>query len=281
MTEPAASEAATAIVVAVNAGRRCAQTLELAASLAASAGADLEVVFIEDADLLRLADLPVAFEIDRISGTSRKMDARSMLRALRCEVQQVHREIARLGRNTSLRASVRVVRGHYLTEALAASAHGGVTFVHGARRPLPGDFLPATPAPSMAPAMTMGVRSADRARLAARRPLWTLFDGSPASVRALKVALLLSRGVPGKLVVLLPGRSGDETESRKREAQTLAGAAHLQFLDVGQDWLSQLRQALAPGADSLLVLARESPALEGSDARSYLESLSIPVVLVT
>jgi hypothetical protein len=283
VTEIAASETTTTIVVAVNAGRRCARTLELAASLATNAGADLEVVFVEDADLLRLADLPVTFEIDRISGMSRKMDARSMLRALRCEVQQVHREIARLGRNTSLRARVRVVRGHYLTEALAASAHGGVTFVHGARRPLPGDFLPATPAPSMAPAMTMGVAWAHRGseRLAARRPLWTLFDGSPASVRALKVALLLSRGVPGKLMVLLPGRGGDETEGRKREAQALAGAAHLQFLDVGQDWLSQLRRALAPGADSLLVLARKSPALDDSDARSYLETLSIPVVLVT
>jgi hypothetical protein len=263
-------------VVAVNAGRRCAQTLELAASLAVSAGADLEVVFVEDADLLRLADLPVTCEIDRISGMSRQMDGRSMLRALRCEVQHVRREIARLGRNSLLRASVSVVRGHYLTEALAASARGDVTFVHGARRPWPGDFLASTPVPSMA----IGGASAHRGRLAARRPLWTLFDGSAASIRALKIALALSRGVPGKLVVLLAG-GGDETESRKREAQTVAGAAHLQFLDVGQDWLSQLPRALAPGADSLLVLARKSPALDDSDARSYLETLSIPVVLVT
>ena len=285
MTEPASSGAPSAIVVAVNAGRRCAQTLELAASLAASAGADLEVVFVEDPDLLRLADLPVAFEIDRSSGMSRKIDARSMLRALRCEVQQVHREIARLGRNTSLRASVRVVRGHYLTEALVASARGEVTFVPGASRPLPGDYLPATPAPAMTPAMSlamsMGGVSAQRARRAARRPLWTLFDGSPASIRALRVALTLSREGPGKLAVLLAGSGGDEIESRKREAQTVAGTAHLQFLDVGQDWLSKLPRVLAPGANSLLVLARTSPALEDSDTRSLLESLSIPVVLVT
>jgi hypothetical protein len=37
---------------------------------------------------------------------------------------------------------------------------------------------------------------------------------------------------------------------------------------------------LAPSAGGLLVLARESPDLENSAARDYLESLAVPVVLV-
>jgi hypothetical protein len=41
--------------VAVNAARRCGETLEMAAALAISTGADLEVVYVEDANLLRLS----------------------------------------------------------------------------------------------------------------------------------------------------------------------------------------------------------------------------------
>lgn len=275
MTEPASSRPATPVVVAINAAKRCAKTLELATALASNAGADLEVVFVEDADLLRLADLPVTCEIDRTSGMSRDLDARRMLRALRCEVQQVRRELARLGKSSSVHTTMTVVRGHYLTEALAASVRGGVTFVHGARRPWPGDFQPMTAIPSIAVASG----SARGIRPGTRSPLLTLFDGTPASTRALEVALVLSRGAPGRLTVLIAG-GGDETDQYKREAASVAGTANLQFVEAAGNWLSQLGRVLAPGADSLLVLARKTPALEGNDARSYLEALSIPVVLV-
>lgn len=275
MTEPASSRPVSPVVVTISAAKRCAKTLELATALASSAGADVEVVFVEDADLLRLADLPVTFEIDRTSGMTHEMDARRMLRALRCEVQYVRRELGRLGKNRSVHTHMTVVRGHYLTEALAASERGGVTFVHGARRPLPGDFPPAA-----RPSTAAGAGSALGIRPGTRSHLWTLYDGSPASNRALEVALVLSRGALTKLTVLVAGSGGDETESRKREVESIAGTANIQFVSAAENWLSQLGRTLAPGADSLLVLARTTPTLEGGDARCYLEALSIPVVLV-
>jgi hypothetical protein len=276
VTDPAPIGAPAPIVVAINAARRCGETLELATALASSVGADLEVVFVEDANLLRLADLPVTREVDRVSGTTRDLDSRRMLRALRCEVRQLRRQLWRLGRTTTVRSTMRVVRGHYLTEALAASASVDVTFVHGARRPLPGEHLASTPVRSVA----AGAARGPTGRAGAGKPLWTLFDGSPASVRALKVAVKLARTLAGNLVVLLPGRGADEIESLKREAQTAADRADLQYLVVAEYRFSQLGQALAPGAGGPLVLARKSPDLEDSAARSYLESLAVPVVLV-
>ena len=276
MTDPAPSGAATPIVVAINAARRCAQTLELAATLATSVGADLEVVFVEDASLLRLADLPVTREIDRITGMTRDLDSRRMLRVLNGEARQLRRELSRIGKSTSVRSTVRVVRGHYLTEALAASTRVEVTFVHGARRPLPSEHLPSTPVRPIA----AGTEH-DRARRAGgRKPLWTLFDGSPASARALKVAVKLARTLACNLVVLLSARGADEIERRKREAQIASEGMDLQYIVSAENRLSQLSQALAPGACSLLVLARKSPDLEDSAARDYLESLVMPVVLV-
>lgn len=273
MTEPAPTASSTPIVVATNAARRCGETLELATALAASMGADLEVVFVEDAKLLQLADLPVTREVDRTSGTTRELDSQRMLRALRCEVRQLRRELLRIGKTTRVRSTVRVVRGHYFSEALAASASVEVTFMHGARRPLPGEHRPHRPAAS-------GAGRPTAARIGRKQPLWTLFDGSPASARALKVAIKLAYTLAGNLVVLVPGGAAEDIENRKREAQAAADRVDLQYLVVAENRVSQLGGILAPGAGGLLVLARKSPDLESSAARDYLESLAVPVVLV-
>ena len=276
MTDRAPADATTPIVVAINAARRCGETLELATALATSVGADLEVVFVEDANLLRLADLPVTREIDRISGISRELDSRRMLRALHCEARQLRRELARIGRVSSVRSTLRVVRGHYLTEALAASASVDVTFVHSARRPLPWEHQPSAHGRPIAVGATHGRAH----RVSGRKPFWTLFDGSPASGRALAVAVKLARTLACHLVVVLPVSGVDEIERRKREVQLAADKVALQYLVVADKRLSRLGKAPTPGSGSLLVLARKSPDLEDSAARSYLESLTVPVVLV-
>jgi hypothetical protein len=276
VTDPAPTATTKPIVVAINAARRCGQTLELAAALATSVGADLEVVFVEDANLLRLADVPVTREVDRISGMTRELDSRRILRALHCEARQLRRVLSRIGKTTSVRSTLRVVRGHYLTEALAASESVNVTFVHGAGQPLPGEHLSgASERPFAA-----GAAPGRAQRLGERKPLWTLFDGSPASRRALEVAVTLARALACSPLVVLPARDADEIERRKRAAQAAAGRVGLRYLVVAENRFSELSRVLAPGAGSLLVLARKSPELEDSAARSYLASLAVPVVLV-
>ncbi len=276
MIERASADTTPPVVVAINSARRCGETLELATALAAGVGADLEVVFVENADLLRLADLPVTREIDRISGRSRELDSRRMLRALHCEARRLRQELARIGRASSVRSTLRVVRGHYLTEALAVSARVELTFVHSTRHPLPGEHLPSARGRSIAAGETPGRTP----RVAGRNPLWTLFDGSPASHRALAVAARLADILACQLVVVLPVSSVDEIESRKRQVQIAAHKVTLRYLVVADDRLSRLRKAPAANTGSLLVLARQSPDLEDSAARNYLESLTVPVVLV-
>ncbi len=276
MTDPVPTGTTTPIVVAINAARRCGQTLELAAALATSVGADLEVVFVEDANLLRLADVPVTREVDRISGMTRALDSRRMLRALHCETRQLRRELSRIGKTTSVRSTVRVVRGHYLTEALAASANVDVTFVHGAGQLLPGEHRSSA---SVRP-FAAGPAHPRARPPGGKKPPWTLFDGSPASRRALEVALKLARTLSCSPVVVLSARDTGEIERRKHAAQIAAGRVGLRFLVVAENRFSELSQALAPGTGSLLVLARTTPDPEYAATRGTLASLAVPVVLV-
>jgi len=273
-TEAGQSRTNAPIVVTVNATRRCGDTLDMAAALATSLGADLEVVFVEDANLLRLADLPVTREVDRLSGTTRDLDSTHLLRALHCEARQLRHELKRIGLSTSVKSTVRVVRGQILSEALAASAKVDVTFVHGTRRALPGDYPPST---ARRPEMPVPGGTPSRRP---RMPVWTLFEGGAASVRALRVAAMLARTIECKLMVLIPYAGDDAAERQRREARTAVDQVDLRFLDVGQKQSLLQGRILAPGAGSVLVLAGQSRELEDSATLGYLESLAVPLVLV-
>jgi hypothetical protein len=166
-----------------------------------------------------------------------------------------------------------VVRGRIFSEALAASESVDVTFVHAARRALPGEHLPSPLSrPQAAPGSGRWTRP--------RKPVWTLFEGGPASVRALRVADRLAGALGCGLMVLLPSSGAEQAESRKREARTVVDRADLRFLEVAENRCLLLERILAPGVSSLLVVTKQNRELEDDVTRRYLESLAVPLVLV-
>lgn len=266
----------TPIVVAISATRRCGETLEMASALAADIGTHLEVVFVEDETLLHIADLPVTREIDRLSATMREIDSGRMLQALQGEVRRLRRELARLGRTSAVRSSVRVVRGQFLSEALNASARVEVTFVHGLSHTRLGE-----PSPSRTASSRIGSVTARGApATSARKPVWTIFEGGTASVRALQVAAKLTRALECRLNVLLPRHGSGENALLEREARTIAGQVEPRFFELpGERALLEGRIPVS-GESSLLVLAKRSPELGDTALRACFESLPVPLVLV-
>ncbi len=271
-TESTGTGTTTPIVVAISATRRCGETLEMASALAAHIGTDLEVIFVEDENLLRIADLPVAREIDRLSGMTREIDSGRMLQALQGEARRLRHELARLTASSAVRSTVRVVRGQILSEALTASARVEVTFVHGLAHTLLGAPPPSRPTRAPIPSTL--------ATTPVRKPVWTLFEGGSAGVRALSVAAKLTRALGCRLTVLLPHHGGDDAGRLEREARAIVDETELRFLQVAENRAVLRGRLLVPGDSSLLVLAKQSPELEDAAVRTYLESLPVPLVLV-
>lgn len=265
-TREVSAAAPTPIVVAVNATRRCGETLDVAAALATSTGAELRIVRVEDANLLRLADLPMAREVDRISGATRAIDSGRLQRALDSEARLLHRELARIGRTTRVRSSVEIVRGRILVEALAASESVEVTFVHGMQR---SDTVTAAPA-----------RPRTRAARTRGRPVWIWFDGTPASERALAVAARIAARTGCDVSALLPQASAEIVDGLRRRARAVAGQIGLRFVEGAGPGCLGPGQRLGPGIGSLLVLAKQCPQIESEATRAALEDLAIPLVLV-
>lgn len=273
-TEPSQAGRVSPILVAISATRRSAGVLDVAAALARSLGAELDVMLVEDANLIRLADLPVTREIDRVSGAAREFSSTRLARAIQSEARRLRHELTRIRRSTSIRSTVRVVRGQVFAEALAASSSVDVTFVHHPQLAMPGESI------SGARARREGTLPESPRPWRARKPVWTLYEGGPANVRALRVADRLARVLESGLMVVIPCGRADETETRKREAREAVDRVDLRFVEVEARRSLLQERILTPGVSSLLVLPKQSRGLEDQAMTGYLESITVPLVLV-
>lgn len=202
------------ILVAVDASRHSQTALAVAVRLAKRLGAPLRVLFVEDLDLLHVASLPFARQVDVSTGTCRAFDPRTAERLLAAERRRVQVLLDEALRQVPVPFSFDVVRGKVQAELLAAAGQAEFVFVGktGWRRHRRAHlgrkarallvqahrtvFLCQSPAPE-------------------RGPLLVLNDGSPAATRAVRLATQLLTE-DQKLVVALA--TGDAQRSEVMEA---------------------------------------------------------------
>lgn len=109
------------IVVALDNSEDSLAALEAATKLAADLQAELLGLFVEDINLLRLAELPVAREVVYASSSARALDLPRLERALRVQAAELERTLANVAETTNVRWTFRVARGQVTTEVLATA----------------------------------------------------------------------------------------------------------------------------------------------------------------
>lgn len=110
----------TRIVVGLDTSVVAREALALAARLASSVDARLKGIFVEDENLLNLADLPFAREVS-FSGEVRDIDPARMLRAMKAQAESARRILARIAAEAQIDWSFDVRRGRPL-QSLALHA---------------------------------------------------------------------------------------------------------------------------------------------------------------
>ena len=95
-----------------------------AAEMAARLDAELVGLFVEDDNLLRLAELPQSYEIGLRSAKSRTLDPDAIGRLFRRMAERAERELRRAAEEQQVRCSFEVVRGSVTGELLNALAGG-------------------------------------------------------------------------------------------------------------------------------------------------------------
>jgi len=194
------------LMLALDAGRCAAADVALAIELAALIGAELQGLFVEDSDLLQLAQLPFAREVGERSGQDRPIVRGSMESLLKRRIERVVGELERAGKQRNVLVSHRTARGKVVRQALEQGASGDVVLL----RP---------------PAAGLGRAESRGAGRASPGPVMVWYEDGPAFAASCDVASHLARRLNAALLVGFPGgRFQSESDVLAQLAVSLAHA---------------------------------------------------------
>lgn len=257
------------ILVALDSPRRGHQYLQMAASLAVRRNLELLALFVEDIDLFNLADLPFTSEVDRLSAIERQLDSASISQIMASQAQQLRRMLSEITRQQPLQASLKIVRGRYIKEALSAAGSLDVVILGGYR----------------GLSFRRHKLSANKASSKIQKPVWVLFDGTAVAKRALQVASDLAVSEPAKLNVVIPAAAKqDSTQLRKKTLEILRKSTLPQDYEIlTLSDIVHLRDLIRGEAGSLVVIGRDN--LEHLEEpfpsfSSFLDEMECGIVLV-
>lgn len=236
--------------------------LNIASHLAVKQKMEISALFVEDVNLVHLAGLPFAREVDRVSHIERQMDQDRITSALAKQARQIEKLLKRLQEQSKLQITLDVVRGHFTNEAMSA---------------VEVDLLLLN---------KRGMRfSADAQRDAGKAyslPLWVLYDGSPAAERALLIAGELAQDQAG-LNVVLKVQSQLEAAALKEQVQAFFSGAKIDlhfYAEADEDFPFVLQNIKQRGC-RVMVLGRQNPENTSKTALLFAEKANCLVLVVS
>jgi hypothetical protein len=237
--------------------------LELALALAAVRRGALHGLFIEDEDLLQVAELPFAAEVPRLGGPPRALESRQLQRSLEKSAARFRELLAQQAEQRALNWSYSRIRGRRYSVGLDEPAIRGRRYSVGLDEPASAEYL---------------VMSQPQGRRPWTEPTLRLLlirDHSAGCLQALRVILEQNAGRPVALqVVAEPG-----------EGSPLENPALLQLLElypeVGIQPLlpSQLPEAMARGSGFHCIVTSRS--LDPQTLQGILRRATCPVIVAS
>jgi nucleotide-binding universal stress UspA family protein len=190
------------ILVPVDASPGSLATLVRAVDLAGKLEAELLGLFVEDIELLRLADSPYARELVYFSAAEIPLSRENMETKLKAQSVQARKALEIAGAHAQVRWTFRTVRGDVLAEILAAAVQVDLLAIDKSG-PLRQRFRMGTALAQMA-ATAIPLLILPEHGVAPSSRVLTQYDGSPWAQRRLLAAAELARLGASGVTVLLP-----------------------------------------------------------------------------
>jgi len=211
------------ILVAVDAAVNSSAVLETAARLARSFNAELNGIFVEDLNLLRLAGLPFARELTWSTAMELRMDYQRMERTLRGHAAYARQAVVNVTTRLQLHASLQIVRGQVVHELLRAAENADL-FVLGKGGKLRGARMGAIARQVAQQAHCSVLLVQEDTQFQGR--VMIHFTGTDRSEKLLNAAARVASADETPLLVLVPAVSPADFEHlSKRCRQLLAQAS--------------------------------------------------------
>jgi len=267
----------TRILVAVDASPPSLDALEAATELAANLQAELVGLFIEDINLLRLAETPFAREVGFFSGSIREFDSQQMQRQLHSQANRVRRRLSQLAERSQIRWSFRVARGVINTEILSAASNADLVIM-GRTGWSTRQRLGSTAQAMASQASSHTLIHAPRT--SAKPAFLVVYDGSEIAQRALTTAVHLIQGQKGFLSVALVAADHEQARSLQIDVALWLRSRDLQaryrwLFEIDEENIKQLMQT---EGECMLILPGSM--LTGESLVNLLREIRCPVMVV-
>ena len=268
------------ITVALDCSPHSFASLNAAAEIARLMHADLTGIFVEDINLLRMADIPFCHEIRMYTSETEKVDSLKLERSLKLQAKSAEEALTRVAGKCMVQHSFKVCRGIVPAEVLAAACEADLLVLGRSGR---------------SPTCRKGLGSTARKALAEGKkplllirpgfsvkdwPVLVLYDGSEGSRQALDAALDLTQPDITLNVLILDEtlERGRKIEHELSESIALPESAfvyhHLPLKD-GKTLLRYIRMV-----DSGLLVLSDRMNISREAVHELINEIDYPVLLV-
>jgi nucleotide-binding universal stress UspA family protein len=267
------------ILIALDASHHSLAALGAAARLASSLDAELHGLFVEDINLLRVARLPMARELQFPFAAHAPMSPERMRRQLRAQASQARRALASICRRQQIEWTFQVLRGGVSSKVLEEASKADLLCLGRISRPVirrPGLGSTARAAAMRAQHSVLLISHGARIH----PPVVLAYDGSSDAEGALLLASRLTQELGGFLSILVPADASRSSEEIQQEITRRLDGEKLMihYRQLSGAGVIPLISALQTGGCGILVLSKAT--LPPDDVGELLDAVGCPVLLV-
>jgi len=261
------------VAVALDASLQNSQALRVAAEMAASLQVELEGIFIEDINLIRLAELPFTREIRLASMTEETVSLQRMEQELRTLARQQQQKLELVAREKGISCSFSIRRGQVKAELLdAISSVDVLTLCRPAH--IPKSLRRKTGGYTM--------RGAASPLQQTRPSVSVIFGRERNGKKALMAAARLAEYLDQDISVLVTADSASETDDLQRKAKTIleSHTQQVNYICSLRTQISDLIIASVSSNSQVLLVSSNNLLVTGGQLWPYLEQVSCPVLII-
>lgn len=280
MTDPAPQTGVRRVLAAYDAAASDQVSLSALAEIAARLEAELDLLFVEDIDLVRVAGLPPARQINMRTGAAGPLALGELEAEMRAAGARLRRRLADAATRRHVRWSFRTVRGEAIDEVLLASEAADLLVLRhrgGWARSRSAVPDPAAIARRASRSVLLLLPGAEAPRSPA-----VLYRQGDQGGRALALAARLATAGNSTLDILVPTRKLIGAATHQVEALAGSGetAAPIRCQIVGLAEGDVLSDAVERARKRLLVIGADDPLLRSTESWNRLAAAAISILLV-